>query len=731
MQSRPTDPTRPYAPLPVTDGGRSDVPVGMWFAKNERAIHAIVIATALVAGNYFVWRFFVSGMAVPRWLFWTMISAEVFGLLNWAILAHDAWTVKKTPRPKPLDASVDILIPTYNEGMDVVEPTVLGAKNIRGNTTVWLLDDGNRPAMQRMAHELGVHYLAREDNTHAKAGNINAALPHLKSDFILVLDADHVASPDFLEATLGYFANDDIALVQTAHSFRNHNSITHYNNDGRNEQSIFFDVLLPGRNRVGSVFWCGSAALIRRHALNEVGGVATQTVVEDFETSSAMRTRGWQSVYHNEHLVQGLAPHDLASHLIQRSRWAQGTLSMFSPKHNLLLKKNLNLGERTSFLGSLLYYLTPLQRLAYATVAVSVLIFGLIPIRSEPGDFTQYWLPWALLSILSVAALSRGASRPSEGLANTWITAEVYLRALPKLFKSGHTSFRVTPKEGVDLGGWDAVKLLRLPLAVAMVLTAAIAARLIDSVIDLGIPDVDSRAIAISAGFAGYEAFVIWQTVIAAYRRKQFRTRWRFPVRMQATVDGLEGQCLDLHEAGASVLVPANHAWNYEDDVPLTLTVRDIHGQPTHAEGLLTVRSIRAVQDAQATVRLSGPITWNNSHSRRAVLTHCYVVEPFEARQHRTFARAPRFPVNLAATVENMKATCLDLSAAGGSFDVPHHTAAADQTLTIRVDLNDDTTVVGSLTVRSIRDERIGGTIAWYDDLPTVYDFLGIHGGPK
>ena len=143
-----------------------------------------------------------------------------------------------------------------------------------------------------------------------------------------MLDADHVPRPDFLDATLGYFADPLVALVQTPHDFSNRDSIQH-TTAARHEQTLFFDVIGPGKDRCNSMFWCGSATVVRRTALEGVGGVLTDTVAEDFHTTIRMHAQGWQTRYHDEILVQGKAPHDLASFLLQRARWAKGNLAVF------------------------------------------------------------------------------------------------------------------------------------------------------------------------------------------------------------------------------------------------------------------------------------------------------------------------------------------------------------------------------------------------------------------
>jgi cellulose synthase/poly-beta-1,6-N-acetylglucosamine synthase-like glycosyltransferase len=164
---------------------------------------------------------------------------------------------------------------------------------------VWVLDDGRRRWVRKMAKSLGVGYRTRKDNMHAKSGNINAALPHVQTELVAVFDADHVARADFLTKVLGYFDDPDVALVQTPQSFYNTDSFEHMNWAQRRfcEQDLFYRMLAESRNRWGAAFWCGTNSVVRVRALHEVGGVATNTVTEDIHTSVRLHRAGWKSVY--------------------------------------------------------------------------------------------------------------------------------------------------------------------------------------------------------------------------------------------------------------------------------------------------------------------------------------------------------------------------------------------------------------------------------------------------
>ena len=210
-------------------------------------------------------------------------------------------------------------------------PTVAASVALRPTHETWVLDDGGRDEVRRMAEQLGARYLTRPDNAHAKAGNLNHALTVVEADVLAILDADHVPTADFLLATLPYFADPAIGFVQTPQDFYNLDSFEHQRRgDGRvfNEEAVFYRVIAPAKNRWQAPFWCGTCALVRAEALRSVGGVATDSVTEDIHTSIRMFRAGWKGAYHNEVLARGLAPDDAASYLLQRNRWALGAMQV-------------------------------------------------------------------------------------------------------------------------------------------------------------------------------------------------------------------------------------------------------------------------------------------------------------------------------------------------------------------------------------------------------------------
>ena len=251
---------------------------------------------------------------------------------------------------------------------------------------------------------------------------------------------------------MGYFDDDKVALVQSPHDFYNHDSVQHYE-AGRHEQSLFFEVVCPGKDRHNGVFWCGSAALLRRAALVEVGGVSTETIAEDFHSTIKMHRAGWKTCYHDEVLVQGLAPMDLDGYLLQRDRWARGNLAVLTlPESPLRPRSGLSLRQRISYLGSLFAYGAGAARLAMIALIATVSIGGVLPARMSPASLAVFWAPWTLLALVTASALCRGHLRMGESSHYTLVITAVYTRALRCALVPSRTRFKVTPKGGCRPG---------------------------------------------------------------------------------------------------------------------------------------------------------------------------------------------------------------------------------------------------------------------------------------
>ncbi|HTW41354.1 MAG TPA: glycosyltransferase family 2 protein [Solirubrobacteraceae bacterium] len=536
-------PLRAFAPgsaSPTVDG-RAQAPWGRWWDARPRLLHALSLIAIAWTVVYLAWRVGWSWHRASWWLWAMLLIAEGYGLWSLSMLTWLSWRIPPVQRPPATPSRrVDVYVCTYDEPESVLRATLAGCAAMTYPHTTYLLDDGRRPAMAQLARELGARYMTRPDNAHAKAGNINHTLPLTDGELVFVLDADHVPLPDALHAVVGYFDDPALALVQTPHDFYNHDSIQHYE-IGRHEQSVFYSVICPGKDRHNAAFWCGSGAVIRRAALLDAGGVATQTIAEDFHTTIKLHRAGWRTRYHDEVLIQGLAPHDLAAYLLQRDRWARGNLAVFTTPESPLRARELTARQRLSYFASLSAYLAgPMRLLMLATLA-AVLWTGQLPLTATLLTLGVLWAPATLLSIAAGSALCRGYQRISDTTHFELCTAEIFTRALRCAIRPGRATFRVTPKEGVDLGGLSALRQLPVVVAIAIALGAGLLLRLLGdaglhlpSVLDLrGLPGIALWVVPLVALF---ELRRVLRTLLLVARRRQQRVEYRMPLDAPAIV---------------------------------------------------------------------------------------------------------------------------------------------------------------------------------------------------
>lgn len=192
----------------------------------------LIVLSLTVSCRYLWWRY-------TSTLNWDDPLSLVFGLLliaaetyAWVVLVlgyfQTLWPLNRQPVSMPVDRDqwpgIDLLVPTYNEPLSVVRPTIYAAMGIdwpKDRLNIYLLDDGDRPEFREFAASVGINYVVRPTHEHAKAGNINHALKkYCRSEFVVIFDCDHVPTRAFLQMTMGWFIKDPrLAMMQTPHHF--------------------------------------------------------------------------------------------------------------------------------------------------------------------------------------------------------------------------------------------------------------------------------------------------------------------------------------------------------------------------------------------------------------------------------------------------------------------------------------------------------------------------------
>jgi len=368
----------------------------------------LIVMNVILGVWYFTWLLSPVHAGTP-WVYGLLVTVELFNLVQaagfwWTVRSRPATpTPFSRPMPKP---RVDVLVPTFNEPIDIVEPTVLAATRMKGaDVTVWLLDDGDRPEMAALAAHHGVRYIARKEHAGAKAGNLNHALRITDAPFVAVFDCDHVPAPEFLLETLKHLVGYRVAFVQTPQYYINRDA-GHIAAAAAAQQDLFFGVIAPGKNARGAMFCCGTNVVLRRRALEDVGGFPTNSLTEDFEMSIRLHERGWTSVYVPIVLAHGLGPEDAASYASQQARWAQGCLSAV-PR---ILQSRVPMRVRAQYLLAASYFLSGWAVLVYMSLPVLRILFHVTPIhQGSAAEFLAHFVPYFGSCILTVVVASAGS----------------------------------------------------------------------------------------------------------------------------------------------------------------------------------------------------------------------------------------------------------------------------------------------------------------------------------
>lgn len=338
--------------------------------------------------------------------------------------------------------SVDMLITVYGEPLDVIRRTATAALAVRGAHGTWILDDGRSDAVRDLAAELGCHYVRRLTSHGAKAGNVNNALTVAKGTYFVILDADFVPRPEFLEETLPFMVDSTVAFVQAPQTYGNmHNVISR---GAGYMQTMFYRFIQPGRNAFNAAFSVGTNVLYRRSAVLDIGGLYTASKSEDVWTSITLHERGWRSVYIPNTLAIGDAPDTIEAYTKQQQRWATGGFEILFTHFPFSPKRRLTLDQRFMYFVTASHYLTGIAPGLLLFVPALEIFFDLRPVDLGVGPLAwfAFYAGFYVLQIL-LATLVLGTFR-WEVLMLAQCSFPIYLRALRNAFIGADTKWSVT-----------------------------------------------------------------------------------------------------------------------------------------------------------------------------------------------------------------------------------------------------------------------------------------------
>lgn len=531
--------------------------------RAKRALVALHVGTAL---PYLVWRAgwtFNPEHPVYAAVFYL---AEVFCVLSSLVFYRLVSGRAETPSPPPSARvpTIDVFICTYNEDADLLRTTVVAARDMDGPHRTWVCDDGRRPEIEALAQELGVGYLTRPKNDHYKAGNLNAALARTDGELVLVLDADHVPRRQLAERLAACFADPKVALVQTPQVYYNIDSYQHDVSTRRrrlwHEATLFHHLMQPGAARLGGAFFVGTGAMLRRAALDQVGGFATGSVTEDIHTSMRLHAAGWTSVYVDEALGYLLAPDTPLAYAQQRLRWAQGAMQILR-RQGLRLEEGLTPWQRVTYLNSLAGYLAAWQQVLFYLAPGIFIATGLTPIAVDEGVGFPIFVARIAFDLLVYRLVAAPHARLFLGECYKMLTVAVFLRATATLFSTSDLPFRVTPKG--RHGGLPPE--LVVPAAVLFVFNL--------TAVGLGLfrlarGDAHAGALVFTTFFAGQFAIASALALLHAWERRGAHEPFAFPVHLPAA-DGLVVRRLNHRVAYAELARPVAVGQAFDLDLGL------------------------------------------------------------------------------------------------------------------------------------------------------------------
>ncbi|MGL5387180.1 MAG: UDP-forming cellulose synthase catalytic subunit [Enterobacterales bacterium] len=514
-----------------------------------------------------------------------LLAAETYA---WVVLVlgyfQTVWPLNRQPVPMPADSNtwptIDLMVPTYNEDLGVVKPTIYAALGIdwpKDKINIYILDDGNRAEFKAFAAEVGVKYIARPTHEHAKAGNINNALKYATGDFVAIFDCDHVPTRSFLQLTMGWFFKDKkLAMLQTPHHFFSPDPFER--NLGRfrqtpNEGTLFYGLVQDGNDMWDATFFCGSCAILRRTALDEIGGIAVETVTEDAHTSLRLHRLGHTSAYIRIPQAAGLATESLSAHIGQRIRWARGMVQIFR-LDNPLLGKGLKFAQRLCYANAMLHFLSGIPRLIFLTAPLAFLLMHAYIIFAPALAIALYVLPHMIHASLTNSRI-QGKYRHSfwSEIYETVLAWYIARPTTVALFNPHKGKFNVTAKGGLvtqEHVDW----VITRPYLLLVILNLA--------GLGFGVwrffygPTDEMMTVVISLVWVIYNMTILGGAVAVAVEARQVRQSHRVEIAMPAAVARADGHLFpctlrDYSDGGVGIEMRVPDQLQEHDQISLLL----------------------------------------------------------------------------------------------------------------------------------------------------------------
>lgn len=475
-------------------------PPGVWFLASLVVTALAYLACAAEATVADGLGPVQAGLSAALWL----LEASALGLaVSFAfetcdVVCRTRWT-REVMRPAPTHPPfVSLHVAAYNEPPEMLIETIRSLEALDYPWFEIVVVDNNtedeevwRPVEEYCHGRPGVRFVHVAPWPGYKAGALNLALDRLtdpRAEVVGIVDADYLVDPGWLRDLVGWFANPTVAFVQCPQDYDEWQGDA-YLTACRDSYAYFFAASMQSRNERNSAIFGGTMGLIRRGALDEVGGWDEWCITEDAEASLRLYMAGYQGVYIHQSYGRGIMPLTFDALKRQRFRWCFGGMQIVKAHARALLPGRrpdydaLSARQRLDFLVGGLQWGVDLVVLG----TTLVLLASAVALAAGEGlGFRPLGGPAvALPLVLAMAGVTRTvwALRVLEGISwrravlalVTWMSLSLTVaQAVVRGLVQREGVFLRTPKWRSDGGLGEALRAARPESALsALLLTAA------------------------------------------------------------------------------------------------------------------------------------------------------------------------------------------------------------------------------------------------------------------
>jgi cellulose synthase/poly-beta-1,6-N-acetylglucosamine synthase-like glycosyltransferase len=483
------------------------------------------------------------------------------------------------PRPDNAPPLVSIHVPAHNEPPGMVIETLRALLRLDyPRVQIVVIDDNTddewlwRP-VESWCQRHGVTFKHLENWPGYKSGALNYALRHLTdpdAEIIGVVDSDYQVEPEWLRRCVPLFTDPWIGFVQAPQDYRGWQHARYYRRLYYSYK-YFFAVSQPSRNERDGAIFAGTMGLIRRVALDELGGWDEWCITEDAEVSLRLLRAGWSGMQVDESGGRGIMPLTFEALKGQRYRWCFGGIQLLRMHWKSLLpgpatrKNHLSAGQRWSYLsGALQWYgdLLGLLFLIFLLAGAANLATGGGQLFRKLTVFLVAVVPvLILLGLVRAIALLRrstGASwRDALGAFLIWqSTSLVVARASVLALFAKHAAFLRTPKTSERTSWWNALRTNWAESLLALCGAAGIAGALtkastLSGLLLAGLLLVPTLGMAA----APFNSWAARRAALPAWLRERRRTEYRRERHAFAAGVSLAGAIVVCFVAGAAIVL--------------------------------------------------------------------------------------------------------------------------------------------------------------------------------